>query len=290
MGMVSCMWRTNDAEHAPVPAVSNPFMDKCAECPKKKRHVLHNERLTLVTNKEVDTFTCKACYRASNGFMYKHADAFFDVFCGSVSEPFFHPSHPHHPLYYIPTEKEEICNGCNGGWRTCVLRCIEGDCGFLLCFKCATLPQVVKHIVYNHPLSLCYGEEDATGKYWCDICEKETDPNEWFYTCKDHLASLHKECVLGESARLMPSSVAELWGRSFEVVLNNSVTCPFCSQCKSRCKYPIYLKLIGTSGTYFCSRACSYFFSLVLLNKALFLEKKISTYCCPSENLLKHVS
>ncbi|CAG7859687.1 unnamed protein product [Brassica rapa] len=234
----------------------------CAECPKRRRHVLHNERLTLVTNKELEVFSCDACYRRSNGFMYKDEDKEFDVLCGSISEPFFHPSHPQHPLYYIPTEEVEICNGCNRR-ESHVLRCIEGDCGFALGFKCATLPQVVKNRVDDHPLSLCYGEEEeASGKYWCDICEKETDSKEWFYTCKDQRASLHTSCVLGDSTGLMPRSLAKIWGKSCQVGLNDSVTRPFCKgRCKDRCKYPIYFKLLGRiSETYLCSVSCTYWF------------------------------
>ncbi|CAN6861345.1 unnamed protein product [Brassica oleracea] len=216
---------------------------KCAECPTRKWHVLHNERLILSTNKEQEVFNCYACSRWSNGFMYKDGDKKLDVLCGSISEPFVHPSHRHHPLYYIPTEKDGICNGCNIQERH-VLRCIEGDCGFVLCFRCATQPKVVKHRVDDHPLSLCYGEEkeEASGKYWCDICETETDSKEWFYTCKDQRASLHRECVLGDSTGLMPRTVATLFGDSYKVGLNNSVTRPFCIECKSRCMYPINLK------------------------------------------------
>ncbi|RID43309.1 hypothetical protein BRARA_I00176, partial [Brassica rapa] len=226
----------------------------CAECPKKKRHVLHNERLTLVTNKELEVFTCQVCNRKSNGFiLYKHENMTLDVLCGSISEPFVHPSHPHHPLYYMPTEECKKCKGCNYyDYRE--LRCIEGDCGFVLCFKCAIIPQVVKHRVDNHPLSLCYGEEETSGKYWCDICERETNPKNWFYTCKDQRASLHTWCVHGDSTGLMLRSVAKLWGSiSYEVVFNNSVTRPFCSQCKFRCMYPINFKLPGTTETYICS-------------------------------------
>ncbi|CAF2034956.1 BnaA09g01130D [Brassica napus] len=223
---------------------------KCAECPTRKWHVLHNERLTLVTNKELEVFDCYACKRNSNGFMYKHGTKKLDVLCGSISEPFTHPSHPHHPLYYTLIEKEELCNGCNGR-EYFILKCIEG-------FTCATLPQVVNHRVDDHPLSLCYGEEEeASGKYWPDICERETNPNNWFYACKNHLACLHIKCVLGDSSGFMPSSVATFWTRSFEVVLNDSVTLPFCSRCKSRCMYPINLKLLGRSSTYICSINCA---------------------------------
>ncbi|CAN7023204.1 unnamed protein product, partial [Brassica oleracea var. botrytis] len=230
---------------------------KCAECPTRKWHVLHNERLILSTNKEQEVFNCYACSRWSNGFMYKDGDKKLDVLCGSISEPFVHPSHRHHPLYYIPTEKDGICNGCNIQERH-VLRCIEGDCGFVLCFRCATQPKVVKHRVDDHPLSLCYGEEkeEASGKYWCDICETETDSKEWFYTCKDQRASLHRECVLGDSTGLMPRTVATLFGDSYKVGLNNSVTRPFCIECKSRCMYPINLKVPGTSELCFCSVEC----------------------------------
>ncbi|KAG7557941.1 Protein kinase C-like phorbol ester/diacylglycerol-binding domain [Arabidopsis suecica] len=62
----------------------------CAGFLRMKWHVLHNERLTLVTN-ETKVFWCDACRRASNGFRYQHEDKTFDVRCGSVSEPFVHP-------------------------------------------------------------------------------------------------------------------------------------------------------------------------------------------------------
>ncbi|CAA0394728.1 unnamed protein product [Arabidopsis thaliana] len=189
----------------------------CAESPKKEWHVLHNDRLTLVTC-VANFFSCTACSRLSNGFMYQCDFMKLDVLCGSVSEPYIHPGHPHHPLYYIPQVEEKQCNGCNNR-EVRVLTCIESGCGYVLCFDCATLPQVVKHRVDDHPLSLCYGEE-ASGKYWCDICEKETYPKTWFYTCKDHRASLHTKCVLGDLVGLMPRSTTDYYDISYEVVVN----------------------------------------------------------------------
>ncbi|CAH2066280.1 unnamed protein product [Thlaspi arvense] len=229
----------------------------CAEFPKKRWHVLHNERLTLVTSK-IGFFWCDACHRISNGIRYMHGDKKFDVMCSSVSEPFVHQSHPDHPLYYVPTNEDIVCiNGCNRSGVAKVLRCIEDDCEFVLCFECATLPQVVKHRIDNHPLTLCYGEE-ASGKYWCDICEKETNPKTWFYTCKDNRASLHTECVLGDTTWLMPGSTLKYFEISFEVVLNKSVSRPLCRGCKSHCMYAIILKVPRTTGTYFCSVNCMF--------------------------------
>ncbi|KFK30840.1 hypothetical protein AALP_AA6G032400, partial [Arabis alpina] len=158
----------------------------------------HDHQLTLLPR--LDSFTCNACGLKGDRSPYI-CDRYMelDVLCSSVSEPYFHPSHPLHPLYFILPNQYEFCNGCNKQERH-VLMCIEDGCEFFLDFKCATLPQVVKHRVNDYPLSLSYGEEEASGKYWCDICEKESDPRVWFYTCKD------TKCVLGDLAGLMPSS------------------------------------------------------------------------------------
>jgi hypothetical protein len=83
----------------------------CAGFLRMKWHVLHNERLTLVTN-ETEVFKCYACERWSNGFRYQQGYKSFDVRCGSISEPFFHPSHPDHPLYCILPYGKIFCNGC----------------------------------------------------------------------------------------------------------------------------------------------------------------------------------
>ncbi|KAL9286441.1 hypothetical protein AtEden1_Chr4g0285881 [Arabidopsis thaliana] len=44
----------------------------------------------------------------------------------------------------------------------------------------------------------------------------------------DHRASLHTNCVLGRIAGLMPKSAISLSSRSYEVVLNYSISRPFC--------------------------------------------------------------
>ncbi|XP_010456811.1 PREDICTED: uncharacterized protein LOC104738316 [Camelina sativa] len=226
----------------------------CAEFPRKIWHVLYNERLTLVTS-ETNVFECDACYRMSNGFRYQREGKVLDVLCGTISEPFFHPSHPHHPLYYILQDEERECTGCNK-LASHVLTCIEEDCWFVLDFKCATLPQVAKHCTDDdHPFSLYYGKK-ANGKHWCDICGKETNIRTWFYTCKDYQDTLHIDCVVGDFSGLMPTTTIQVLSRSFVVVLNNGVTRPFCRWCKSRCMYPIMLKMLGTSDTYVCSAGC----------------------------------
>ena len=225
----------------------------CAGFPTSIWHVLYNERLTLVTS-EASIFECYACHRMSNGFRYQRDDKVFDVLCGTISEPFHHPSHDH-PLYYIPHDERRQCNGCNE-LASLVLACIESDCKFVLDFKCATLPLVVMHSIDDdHPFSLRYGK-NTSGKHWCDICGKQSNIKRWFYTCKDEEDSLHTNCVVGDFSGLMPTSTVEVLSKSFEVVLNNSISRPFCKWCKSRCIYPIILKMLGTSDTYVCSTEC----------------------------------
>jgi hypothetical protein len=186
---------------------------------------------------------------------YQHGYKSLDLQCGSISEPFVHPSHPDHPLYHTLLDgRNEICDGCKKSWYY-VLSCIEDDCRFVLCFKCLTLPQVVKHRVDDDPLLLCYGEK-ACGKYWCDICEKETNPETWFYTCKDHQSSMHTMCVLGDSVGIMPKSTIMGWYKYYEVVLNNSISRPVCEMCKSRCIFPTIMKILEASNEYVCSLAC----------------------------------
>ncbi|CAA7051960.1 unnamed protein product [Microthlaspi erraticum] len=239
--------------------------DKCANLLKKKRHVLHNERLSLVTS-EVDDFDCNGCGRSSNGFRYQGEHMNLDVRCGSISEPFDHSGHPQHPLYFISRDGRGICNCCNK--RTYkMLKCIEDKCVFVLDFKCATLLQVVKHRVEDHPLTLSYGEKEdhpltlsygeKAGKYWCDICEKETNPKTWFYTSKDHQATLHTECVLGDLTSFMPRSTIKYSAYSYELVINISMSRPRCIWCKSRCESSIILKMLnGTLNAYLCSYHC----------------------------------
>ncbi|CAA7051868.1 unnamed protein product [Microthlaspi erraticum] len=228
--------------------------ESCAQLPRKRRHVLHNDQLTLDTGNSL--FECVACGVFCNGFRYVDGHKIFDLRCGSIVEPFKHPSHPQHPLFLLTEEETAICSGCNE-LASPVLKCIEDNCGFVLDFKCATLPQVVKHRVNAYPLSLCYGEKakEANGKYWCEICEKETNAKTWFYTCRDHCASLHVNCVVGDLSGLVLGRPLNQDRITYEVVLSTSMTRPRCSACFRTCLYPSIM--ITLPGEYSCSIACT---------------------------------
>ncbi|CAH8257565.1 unnamed protein product [Arabidopsis lyrata] len=233
--------------------------ESCANLPLWKRHVVSNERYRY---KYWDYFfRCMACGLLSNGFKYDATRSILDVRCASVTEPFVHKSHPH-PLFY--TSPRGVCSVCKKEAHH-VLRCVEDDCGYVMDYKCALLPYEVKHSVDHHFLSLCYGEENASGKYWCDICEKETDPKTWFYTSKDCELTLHTDCVLGDFRGLKPGIAEDEYvhhvPRDFKVVRNNSMSRPLCKQCKSRCIFPFFLETWNKNSIhngYYCSESCFY--------------------------------
>uniref|UniRef100_A0A7N2R0L8 Phorbol-ester/DAG-type domain-containing protein n=1 Tax=Quercus lobata TaxID=97700 RepID=A0A7N2R0L8_QUELO len=52
-------------------------------------------------------------------------------------------------------------------------------------FKCAALPQTTWYNQHEHPFTLRYTLEDDSDEYYCEICEEERDPKQWFYYCED---------------------------------------------------------------------------------------------------------
>ncbi|CAA0316239.1 unnamed protein product [Arabidopsis thaliana] len=229
--------------------------ENCAKHPTRKRHVLSNKPYILHASQR-NYSKCKACGVFFNCFIYGTFPFGLDVRCASFSGSLVHPSHQH-PLFY--TSPKGVCSACNKE-TSHVLRCVEDKCGYALDFKCALLPHEVKHRVDDHFLSLCFGERDASGKYWCDICEEETDPTKWFYTCKDCGVTLHTNCVLGDFRGLEPETNIVLdddWMQMtlYETVRNNSMSRPLCYKCKYHCIFPIILK-VTDEDKYFCSISC----------------------------------
>ncbi|AED97251.1 Cysteine/Histidine-rich C1 domain family protein [Arabidopsis thaliana] len=220
--------------------------EKCANLPMKKRLVFGTRPYTLM--KETTEIThCELCGILSDGFAYSsHEWSDVDVHCGSLNEPLVHDGHIH-PLYFAKKE-EHTCDGCQKSIEDYMLRCKA--CDFDLCLYCATLPEKIWHRNDGHPLTLCCGEkEEASGKYWCDICEKELDPSIWFYTCYDCGVTLHAQCVLGDFSRLVLGQIYSFGEKEieFEAVPNNINTRPFCIQCNSRCKVSVILKILKDS-------------------------------------------
>ncbi|KAF3945586.1 hypothetical protein CMV_028054 [Castanea mollissima] len=113
---------------------------------------------------------------------------------GLTSNTLTHACHEH-PLYLSITNYEQKCSICDSeNYR--VFRCTT--CEFVLDFKCATLPQTAWNNQHEHPFTLCYAPEDNSNEYYCDICEEERDPKQWFYYCADCSFPTHSKCIIGD--------------------------------------------------------------------------------------------
>ncbi|CAH8381962.1 unnamed protein product [Eruca vesicaria subsp. sativa] len=229
----------------------------CANLPMKKRLPFYNIQFKLYAPDmdSYEAFKCYACKTIFSGFRYEADDIIIDVRCGTFSELESYDFHDH-PLYYGDKNASPRCRACQRGEVLQKMLACD-DCDFELDFRCFNLPRVVKHKDDEPPLSLCYGEEDPNGKYWCDICEGETNPKEWFYTCSHSGVTLHVQCVLGDFSFLMPRRLMESSRYcKFEVVPNNHCFRPFCAGCQSRCIGPFFLKISNPEIIYICSEDC----------------------------------
>ncbi|KAH1083792.1 hypothetical protein J1N35_023553, partial [Gossypium stocksii] len=91
----------------------------------------------------------------------------------------------------------EVCDGsCKG---EPFYGCLKCDINFHL--KCVRIPDNVKSKYHFHPLLLKdFSIEDDSGKYYCDFCEEERNPNDDIYYCEECNGQTiaHIECVLAE--------------------------------------------------------------------------------------------
>ncbi|XP_059430253.1 uncharacterized protein LOC132163893 [Corylus avellana] len=191
---------------------------KCARLPRKKRHPKHPHLLTLSArarvNYDVDgLIRCYACDRTSHGFGYMcHVCTYsIDIRCSSISRTFRHEVHQH-PLFHDVISGKK-CNACdrpdtpnyndNGGVFVCT------ECNFVLGFECATLPLKAKYEYDPHPLLLTCVAKNDSEEYYCLICEKERNPNHWFYYCVECNFTAHPQCVVGSDPYIK-------YGRTFD--------------------------------------------------------------------------
>jgi hypothetical protein len=238
----------------------------CANLPRKLDHGLHNHPLFLdpVPLNAWDSSNCSVCERVTVGFVYKcskkrctriYQQKRFqvDVRCILVPDCFTHKSHEHPLFLPIHNYDTRLCNGCNhtGSTSSYYLQCTL--CKVFLCYECATIPDKLHNKYDAVPFSLCYGEvSDQT--YWCEVCEGILDPREWFYTCSKPYITIHRSCVFGWSAYMMPGYTLLFGNLSIKVICNSSNTRLMCHNCDNRCSSTVYLKL--SNGIAICSYQC----------------------------------
>ncbi|XP_030934544.1 uncharacterized protein LOC115959992 [Quercus lobata] len=172
------------------------FLHKsCSKLPKIKRHSLDPHPLTLCYQQA--SFSCKGCGQTCNGLKYQCqiSNLNYNVQCILLSDTLTHAGHEHR-LYLSMTNSLQKCSSCSSEMYR-VFRC--ATCDFVLDFKCATLPLTTWYNQHEHPFTLHYTPEDDSGEYYCDICEEERDPKQWFYYCAECSFPAHRNCILGEN-------------------------------------------------------------------------------------------
>lgn len=227
---------------------------ECAQLPRKKHQVTHPHSLSLqVGHQGCALFECKACLRSSNGFAYlcdeEDYEYMLDVCCASIAEPLDHRCHQHPLFLTFEPRSKQICSVCHKsqGHR---LNC--GECGFVACFGCATLPNKLRYKHDEHVLLFSY-EEEVNGQYFCEVCEKEANPKNGVYMCHDCNVILHIKCLLGKDENIMHGVVIEYPEVDVSILLNDRLSRNICKSCDKLCKHKIVYEV---SDFEICSLKC----------------------------------
>ncbi|XP_017980916.1 PREDICTED: uncharacterized protein LOC18592869 isoform X1 [Theobroma cacao] len=161
----------------------------CVELLRKKHHWFLESLFTLHLE---NIFQCGLCQHYCSGFAY-HGDYYkFCLRCAGISRILPRQRHKHTLFFDFDLNKGQ-CNAC-GDYIHRGYKC--KDCTFVLHVKCMALPQRARHKCDKHFLELTFHDENADlEEYYCDICERQRNPNHWFYHCVICDNSAHSKCV-----------------------------------------------------------------------------------------------
>ncbi|PWA65425.1 DC1, C1-like protein [Artemisia annua] len=178
----------------------------CAKLPPEvKDYVGHpNHKLVFlpkVPRKLLGVFFCPICDLPSNGFAYgcMMCEYYVCINCAFIPQEITHEAHPGHLLSKTnPSAKlrKKFCRACIYSMNIKPgFHC--PSCDIYIHVGCALLlPRVIRHKYDKHPLSLRYEPaENHISEYFCDICEDEFTPWEWFYHCTACDQSMHTACA-----------------------------------------------------------------------------------------------
>ncbi|KAG2271178.1 hypothetical protein Bca52824_065733 [Brassica carinata] len=218
-------------------------------------HQDHHMRLDEKTDRAFDENNY-SCLRSSNGFAYlcdeEDCEYMLDVRCASIAEPLDHRCHQHPLFLTFEPRSKQICSVCHKS-RGHRLNC--GECGFVACFGCATLPNKLRYKHDEHVLLFSY-EEEVNGQYFCEVCEKEANPKNGVYMCHDCNVTLHIKCLLGKDVNIMHGVVIEYPEVDVSILLNDRLSRNICKSCDKLCEHKIVYEV---SGFEICSLKCMNF-------------------------------
>ncbi|PPD98343.1 hypothetical protein GOBAR_DD04592 [Gossypium barbadense] len=218
------------------------FLHKdCAELPEEMPHPFHKHLLTLSNSHDEYGYSlCCACRRLYQGFSYRCYEGDFsfeiDIQCMLLSDTLKHPSHEH-SLFFVHNSEGTSCSACFQrlySWDV-AYRCMR-RCDFSLDVGCAKLPLTAWYKYDRHPLTLTYSDDFEPSQLYCDLCEKEREPNRWFYYCADCDNSLHLNCAIGDLSYMkLGNKLKVYWHKHPFTVVKNIWNCPLCKVCGEVC-------------------------------------------------------
>ncbi|KAB2039790.1 hypothetical protein ES319_D02G035200v1 [Gossypium barbadense] len=215
--------------------------DNCAELPEEMPHPFHKHLLTLSNSHDEYGYSlCCACRRLYQGFSYRCYEGDFsfeiDIQCMLLSDTLKHPSHEH-SLFFVHNSEGTSCSACFQrlySWDV-AYRCMR-RCDFSLDVGCAKLPLTAWYKYDRHPLTLTYSDDFEPSQLYCDLCEKEREPNRWFYYCADCDNSLHLNCAIGDLSYMkLGNKLKVYWHKHPFTVVKNIWNCPLCKVCGEVC-------------------------------------------------------
>ncbi|KAJ0639224.1 putative chromatin regulator PHD family [Helianthus annuus] len=178
----------------------------CSQLPAElKDHPAHRQHTLVLHSKApprkfFGVFRCGICRLHCNGFAYCCMDCnncIFDVHCAFLPKEITHTSHPNHLLFRVHHGAwDKWCRICGGYTDMNYFSCHTCN-DFRLHANCALfIPETTWNKCDKHPMKLSYFPiENHKSDYFCEVCERELNPEEAFYHCHECMQSMHTACA-----------------------------------------------------------------------------------------------
>ncbi|KAE8654402.1 hypothetical protein F3Y22_tig00117048pilonHSYRG00194 [Hibiscus syriacus] len=213
------------------------------------KHEYHDHNLRLTFSGEIkDDSQCDGCMRPISIPFYSCDQCMFSLHkaCAELPREKRHPFHKHvltlTNTAFFPEDGYSICYGCFNFYHGFSYRCYNEDCKFysswdIRYIRCVALRLTTWYKYDRDPLTLTYSDDSSPSQHYCDLCENERNPDDWFYSCADCDNSLHSICALGEPEFFKIGSKVKYANHSHPLsAVKNIWNCP-------PCKDPQFMKL-----------------------------------------------
>ncbi|GLU11026.1 hypothetical protein SLE2022_277980 [Rubroshorea leprosula] len=241
-------------------AQCNFFLCKCCvhELPKKGRHwnCRHLRELYFYS-----IFYCHYCRFWSSGFGYRCSPchATMCMRCHKILDTCTVHIEGHEHFLFFDHKYRGKCCGCGDydHWVGGSFRCKDKKCNFALNYRCLMPPKTAGYKYDGHALKLTYRDDHDLSQCYCDICEEDRDPKQWFYHCADCDVSAHPKCLLWRSPFVKP-------GKPFRIDVHEHLVTlvkidfypPKCNNCGKPCRDDLSIQCTKPDCTYIIHSTC----------------------------------